>query len=154
MAIQTFDCKRCSKPFKAPNFLCVDGRRHEVEPKTYYAFHSNLQTVVSPERVITIGGDGRMIAARLVEFHRGAFITADPEDQIALDELFSKGGLLTAEQWQERYISKEERLAMHDRNLKQRELALKQRENELLSQIQEQAKAPEPKPEEVKAASK
>lgn len=151
MAIQTLDCKRCDKPFKAPNFLCADGKRHQVEPKTYYAAHANLNTVVSPERIIQVGGDGRMIAARLVEFHRGAFTTSDPEDQIALDDLFSKGGLLTAEQWQERYISKDERLAMQSRNLAQREASLKERENALLTQIQAQVKASEPEDNKVTA---
>lgn len=138
MALREFQCARCDEKFKAPNWTCKDGARHQIESKTYYSPVPSWRTYVSEERrELMETGLNRTIPARLVEFSRGTYTTCDPEDQYSLDQ---QDGCITPEQWKAKYIDKAELNAM-----KERELDRKINEyNDLVAKAQAQV-AGEPK---------
>lgn len=134
--LPTFTCKKCGKKFEVGDWDCKDGKMHEVAPKTYYSPVSSWRTYVAEERIITISnGQTRMTPARAVDFVRGVYTTSNPEDQYALD---NKEGLISAEDWRERFISQEERNKMKQRELELREKRLVEREQALLAKIKSQ----------------
>lgn len=111
-------CTRCKKEVEIPEWDCVDGMRHQVEAKTYYSPAANLTTYSAEERIVHINGNATRIPAKRVQFLKGAFTTCDPQDQFGLD---NQKGLITADQWKEIFVSKEERVAMKERELDVRE---------------------------------
>lgn len=138
MALRKFTCNLCDKSFEAGDWECPDGRRHQVASKTYYSLAGNWRTYVSEERVRDLGdGRKRVHPARSVQFEKGIYTTADPEDQYALD---IHPGLCSAETWKEKFIDKEERLAMKERELAAKEQRLAKQENDLLAKAKEQTK--------------
>lgn len=136
-----YKCTRCDVEFSPPKWQCEDGRQHEVEAKTYYAAAGSLITYAAEERLVDMeDGRKRLLPARRVQFNRGAFTTCDPEEQYGLD---ANRGLITVEEWRERFLSTEDRMNLDKQKLQAENNRLVQEHNELLAQIQaSKAKVP------------
>jgi hypothetical protein len=93
-------CTACSNDFLSGNWLGCQGdptRAHEVEAKTYYSIHDELNITVRCDKNVMAGITLVNIAGKDARFRGGKHTTSDPETQEVLD---NKPYLLS----QERYV--------------------------------------------------
>lgn len=135
-----FKCIECEEEFNAPKWYDEAGHRHVVAPKTYYAAAGELITYVTEEKLITLGdGRTREIPAKKVQFLRGAFTTQDPEEQFGLN---AHKGLISAEEWQRRFLTPEDQLHMKNQKMQAQNNRLEEERNTLLEKIKELQQQP------------
>ena len=118
-------CTRCGEDFVTGKWFCEDGQRHQVELKTYYVKTQGLTIhygLVQGENVMNHRRDA-------INFARGTFQTADPEQQEFLDDY---AGCVTADVWRDINLSEKERTEASKREKSR----LEQQNNDLLAQVQ------------------
>jgi hypothetical protein len=142
-------CTRCSKEIVNGQWECFPGEKHVVEKKEYYLAdapndpdavtfkHARTMVHNIPPQRSEKGLDGtlQIIPGGYVEFVRGYYCTEDPEVQFYLDKRNISVG---KDRWESAYFTPKEKHARKELELKQREFAISQRENEFLQKVKQE----------------
>lgn len=122
--LKAFTCGRCGDKFTSGKWSCEDGQRHVVESKTYHIKTQGLNVYYGP-----VHGDNVINHHRgVISFARGAFQTADPEQQEFLDQY---PGCIPADEWTQINLTEKER----EEQSKREKTRLEKTNNDLLDKV-------------------
>jgi hypothetical protein len=139
-------CTRCSKDIKVGEWMCNAIEKHTVESKSYYlkdapndptAFsfkhaRTDVHNIPPQRSEKTPEGTLQIIPGGFVTFVRGYYASDDPEIQYYLDR---RNISVSKDEWEANYFTPGEKLARREQELKQREFAIKERENDFLAKV-------------------
>ena len=158
MSLPTWKCETCGKTFSVGEFVCVDGQtNHKVALKEYlladapsdpgHPAGGGMDSLrdgrlricnIPPDKTVMVNGEAMRVPGGYVEFIRGRFSTADPEQQYFLDK---KNHYCTEAQWEAAWLSNNQQILLEKQRLAAERQRIENDRNELLAQVKQQKRA-------------